>query len=346
MRLTPHVRTSALASLALVACLVMSAVWSGCRSDQWKTQQFAEARLRFMLPESWSVHLMRPGQEPAPLDPTSPAADTTGDGAVVTALSVLEDAAMVIFAPQKDVEVTRFARYMKDFIPLDEVRFLPAEKLYSKTVGGLPGFIGEGSGKLPKDQTPVYFRCLAVDVEGQPVFVILYAEESQQKRYAPIFERILESIEPTFTPRVQVRPDPGAAPGEVDPEPDGGAPKPPPSPEATTPPPAPEAPPGADAPDAGSAPPGTEAPDAAQAPDVAVEEAQAPPNADAAPPEAAVDDAPPEERAAPKPPPSPDAGPPPAPDAGPAPPGASPAASPEGAAEGTPAPAEPAAPLP
>jgi hypothetical protein len=299
MRLTSYVQTSALASLALAALFVLCTVWSGCRSDQMRAQEFPEARLRFQLPESWSVHVSRPGQAPSPLEAQAPAAR---DGAVVTALSALEDAALVIYAPQREVEVTRFARYMKSFVPLQDTKFLPEDKLVEGTLNGLPVFRGQGTGKLPADQTEVWFQSLAIDVEGQPVFVILYVEASQKERYAKTFQEIEDSLQPTFSPRVEVKVP--------------AAPRAPASPEAR--PPAPTSPP-----PIAPAPP--EGPPEAPAPQGEVAPPSPPQDAPAAPQESPT--GPPEEPSerAPTPPPSPDpsapaGGGPPAPPPTPSPP--------------------------
>lgn len=207
---TPYPWTSAVASVTRMAGLLLGValLWLGCRSEGWRTWTFQEAGLRFEVPESWSVRVMRPGEPPRPLDePLQPSPGTTrGDGAVVTALSVLEDAAMVIFASQKDIELSSMARHMDRFIPLKDIRFEPDDKLVRREFNGTYGFEGRGVGRLASNNAPVAFRCMALDVGGEPVFVFLYAEESQQARYAPVFDKIIAGLSPTVTARPDAQP--------------------------------------------------------------------------------------------------------------------------------------------
>lgn len=187
-----RVWTATLSLLAL-GTLVLTLLGGCCGSDDWKQETFPESGLRFSIPSSWKVSLRRPGQG----DPSQGSAGT-GDGAVFTALPPLEDAALILIATEKPAAPDLFARRVTDFIPLNGVQFTSPMQPYS--LNGTAGFAGEGMGQLPSDGTPVYFRCMVLDVGGKPTIVTLYAEESQRARYEQIFDVIVTRLHPmTFS---------------------------------------------------------------------------------------------------------------------------------------------------
>ena len=180
--------------IMMLAALVATLTMEGCGLDEWKSATLPEARLRFAVPANWKVNLRRPGQSNTDKNVLSGPSET-GDGAVLTALPVMEDAALILIATEKTASPDLFARRVEDFIPLKGVRFTTPMQAYS--LNGLHGFAGEGYGRLPSDGTDVYFRCMVLDVEGKPVIATLYAEESQKERYSPIFDTIVARIHPT-----------------------------------------------------------------------------------------------------------------------------------------------------
>ncbi len=186
---------TAILSLLTMAASLVALLVGCCGSDQWKQEVFREAGLRFSVPANWKVSLRRPGQGVQDMDdPAATRAPRSRDGAVVTALPVLEDAAVIIIATQQTSAADIFARRVADFIPLEGVQFTNSMQPYS--LNGLAGFAGEGVGLLPSDGTSVYFRCLILDVDGKPVIVTLYAEEMQRARYEGIFNTIIARLNP------------------------------------------------------------------------------------------------------------------------------------------------------
>jgi hypothetical protein len=179
--------------IMMLAALVATLATGCCELDDWKTATLPEAKLRFEVPANWKVNLRRPGKVPSESAETATPSET-GDGAVLTALPVMEDAALILIATEKTAAPDLFARRVTDFIPLKGVRFTTPMQAYS--LNGLHGFAGEGYGRLPSDGTAVYFRCMVLDVEGKPVIATLYAEESQKERYSPIFDTIVARIHP------------------------------------------------------------------------------------------------------------------------------------------------------
>ena len=193
MRAGFRVRTAPFSFLALTASFVL--VWASgcCKTDAWQTHIFADAGVRFDLPDSWTVRVVRPGQEPGPLDDTPPT-DAGVDGAVVTALPLLEDAALVIVAPQNNVSTEVFARQAEQFIPLDNIVVNTAPARWGN--GTYSGWATDGKGTLRGSGTKVAWRWVALEVDGQPVIICLYAEQDQADRYGGLFDRILQSIAP------------------------------------------------------------------------------------------------------------------------------------------------------
>lgn len=191
-----RVWTVSLSILALVVSTAALLLTGCCGSDQWKQQVFREAGLRFSVPSNWTVTVQRPGQNAVNPDKDDVDEVNSGDadGAVLSALPVLEDAALILIATQQRVAVDIFARRVADFIPLNGVQFISPLQPYS--LNGLTGFAGEGSGQLPSDGTPVYFRCMVLDIDGKPVIVTLYSEELQRTRYEQIFDTILARLHP------------------------------------------------------------------------------------------------------------------------------------------------------
>ena len=200
MRSTPRVRTASLSFIAVTASLTL--VWAAgcCRPGGWRFEEFKEARIQFAIPSDWSVRILRPGQDPVPLEE---AGDPGEDGAVVTALPILEDAALVIVATQKNVSARAFARQTHKFIPLDGVVLSANEEPWAKN--GLRGWVADGKGRLRSNGTPVLFRWVVLDVDGQPVLITLYAEASKDDHYKEVFDKILDSLKPIapHTPEAQ-----------------------------------------------------------------------------------------------------------------------------------------------
>lgn len=191
-----RVWTVSLSILALVVSTATLLLTGCCDSDQWQQQVFREGGLRFSVPSNWSVTVQRPGQSTTNPDQDSVDEPSSGDsdGAVLSALPVLEDAALILIATQQRVAVDIFARRVADFIPLNGVQFISPLQPYS--LNGLTGFAGEGSGLLPSDGSPVYFRCIVLDIDGKPVIVTLYSEELQRTRYEQVFDIILARLHP------------------------------------------------------------------------------------------------------------------------------------------------------
>ncbi len=188
---------TAISLLVMMLAALVATLATGCfGSDDWKSATFPEARLRFAVPANWKVNLRRPGQGTTDLDKTPRSSyKESSDGAVVTALPVMEDAALILIATEKTASPDLFARRVADFIPLKGIRFTTTMQPYS--LNGLHGFAGEGYGRLPSNGTSVYFRCMVLEVEGKPVIATLYAEESQKERYDPIFDTIVARLHPT-----------------------------------------------------------------------------------------------------------------------------------------------------
>lgn len=212
---------------AIVALSVVLGALPGCQRDQtWKSHEFKEAGLRFSLPENWSARLLLPGKSPQDLA-TASRENSARSGAVVTALSQLEDAAVVFIATEERVDMAPFARHMKKFIPLDDIRFTPDKKLVSVDLQGIQGYRGQGVGRLPNNGPEVHFRCFALDISGQPVFAILYAEETQRERYKSIFDKIVESLEPGSSSKTYRTPKTSSPKqkASLDPAPLGSAPR-------------------------------------------------------------------------------------------------------------------------
>ncbi len=197
MRAGFRARTAPFSFLALTATFVL--VWTSgcCRTDEWKSHTFADAGLRFDLPDSWTVRVVRPGEKPTDLEDASPT-DVGVDGAVVTALPILEDAALVIVAPQNKVSTEIFARQAQQFIPLDNIVVSNDPARWGN--GTFKGWATGGKGALRGSGTKVEWRWVALEIDGQPVIVCLYAEEDQSKRYDEVFNRILQSIAPMGAP--------------------------------------------------------------------------------------------------------------------------------------------------
>ena len=190
-----RVWTAVSLAIMMLTSLVAMLSTGCCGSDDWKSATFPEARLRFAVPANWKVSLRRPGEDSQDLNkPSIPSNKDPGDGAVVTALPVLEDAALILIATEKTAAPDLFARRVADFIPLNAIRFTTPMQPYS--LNGLHGFAGEGYGRLPSNGTSVYFRCMVLDVEGKPSIVTLYAEESQRERYHKTFDTIVSRLHP------------------------------------------------------------------------------------------------------------------------------------------------------
>ena len=189
------------ASLLIPAAALFLIWMSGfCRSDEWRTHSFFDAGIQFELPDTWTVHVARPGQEPEGLD-SAPAATSTKDGAVVTALPLLEDAALVIVAPQNQVSPEVFARQAKLFLPLDTVVAAGPPTQWGN--GSFQGWASAGHGKIMGSGTTVDWRWVSLDVDGHAIVIYLYAESSQAPRYNDVFDRILRSVSrlDTATPK-------------------------------------------------------------------------------------------------------------------------------------------------
>ncbi len=194
MLLKPRVWTSVSLRILTLAAFIASLVGGCCGSEDWKNEEFREARLRFSVPSGWSVNLKLPGEKALDLDKPRSGATRSGNGAVVTAMPALEDAALILIATEKVAAPDLFARRVTDFIPLNAIRFTTPMQPYS--LNGLHGFAGEGFGRLQSNGTPVYFRCMVLDVEGRPVIAALYAEEAQRERYSAIFDTIVARFHP------------------------------------------------------------------------------------------------------------------------------------------------------
>lgn len=209
---TARIGTVTLLGLALFAAFSLSALLTGCcTSDEWKTVPFKQAHLQFMVPGDWTVRFRQPGSDPVTLEDGQTAGDSrASDGAVLTALPVLEDAAMVILVAESDVKPEYFARQVENFIPLQTTTFSSRPEPYA--INGLAGYAGEGTGRLPGEDTDVYFRTLVLGVAGRTVLVTLYAEASHRLRYEAIFDRILASLTPYDIPQPVERPDAGPQP--------------------------------------------------------------------------------------------------------------------------------------
>jgi len=211
---TVRIRTASLLGIALIAVFVLSAALTGCcSSDEWKTVPFKQAHLKFTVPADWTVRFRQPGSDPVTVeDGDMPGDANASDGAVLTALPVLEDAALVILVAESDVKPEYFARQVESFIPLEATTFSSRPEPY--TINGLAGYAGEGTGRLPGEDTDVYFRTLVLGVAGRTVLVTLYAEASHKVRYEAIFDHILASLAPEegTPPSVVETPDAGARP--------------------------------------------------------------------------------------------------------------------------------------
>jgi hypothetical protein len=185
---------------ALSASLVLCSGCSG--TDAWKTVAFEQAGVTFSVPDNWSVSVGVPGSDPvvAPIDTNGPELGG-GAGAVLSALSVLEDAALVLIATHMDISPQWFSARIDEFIPLERITFTQQNEPYTRN--GVSGYAGEGVGVLSKGNVPVYFRTLAVEIEDRAVLITLYAEESERARYEVIFDRILGSMKPSKAPKAQ-----------------------------------------------------------------------------------------------------------------------------------------------
>jgi hypothetical protein len=197
MRAGFRARTAPYTFLALTASFVL--VWTSgcCKTDEWRTHTFVDAGLSFELPDSWTVRVVRPGSDPQDLD-DAVATDVGVDGAVVTALPLLEDAALVIVAPQNRVSTEVFARQAQQFIPLDNIVVSNDPARWGN--GTFSGWATGGKGALRGSGTKVEWRWVALEIDGQPVIVCLYAEEDQVERYDAMFNRILQRIAPMGAP--------------------------------------------------------------------------------------------------------------------------------------------------
>lgn len=193
MRAGFRVRTAPFSFLALTASFVL--VWTSgcCRTDEWKPHTFHDAGVQFELPASWTVRVVRPGQEPSDLQDGS-LTDVGSDGAVVTALPLLEDAALVVVAPQNKVSTEVFARQAKQFIPLDNIVVSADPARWGN--GTFSGWATGGGGTLRGSGTKVIWRWVALEIDDQPVIICLYAEEDRASTYDEVFDRILQSIAP------------------------------------------------------------------------------------------------------------------------------------------------------
>ena len=146
------------------------------------------------MPDSWVVRLRTAGGDATEVPPGQLAGADTGmeDSAVLTALPVLEDAALVVLATDTQVKPDYFAKQVEEFIPLTNIEFTQKSEPYA--LGGLHGLAGEGHGTLEGEGTEVYFRTLVAEVGGRTVFVTLYAQQEHRKRYEGTFDRILSSM--------------------------------------------------------------------------------------------------------------------------------------------------------
>jgi hypothetical protein len=168
-------------------------IWASacCRTDEWTSHSFEDASIQFELPENWTVHVARPGLDPVELD-SAPSQPQAPHGAIVTALPLLEDAAMVIVAPQNNVSTEVFARQADLFLPLDHIVTAGPPSRWGN--GSFQGWASAGHGEIAGGRTPVDWRWVTLEVEGQAIIVCLYAESSQATRYNEVFNRILKSI--------------------------------------------------------------------------------------------------------------------------------------------------------
>lgn len=217
MLLREGVRTASWTCLVLALAAFLGSMLAGCcASDEWRTVTFRQAQLEFAVPGDWTVRFREPGRDPLTVAPGEElgASAMLSDGAVLTALPVLEDAAMVILVTEPTVRPEYLAQHVKEFVPLDAVTPSPRNEPYQ--ANGLSGFASEGSGRLPNEGADVYFRTLVLEVGGRAILVTLYAEKSQQRRYEVVFDRILGSLKAlNAPPGLGVSPGPEAPPGSA-----------------------------------------------------------------------------------------------------------------------------------
>ena len=147
------------------------------------------------------------------------------DSAILTALPVLEDAALVIIAPQIERSPESFADEINILVPLDGVKFSGRNPIAWQR-GELKGLVFDGTGRITNKGPEVHFSTLILDMSGRSVIVTLYAEEERSEAYSEIFNRIMTSLKPVrsntppTTPTAPVTPDPiehadatGSSPG-------------------------------------------------------------------------------------------------------------------------------------
>ncbi len=215
MRFLARTQTYLPSIFALTAFLYLGWFMSGCRADSWEQWTFPEAGIRFELPSSWSVRKLRPGKEAQPLSKQPAAREASPESSVVTALPVLEDAALVIVATQKTIPLDPFAKAMARFIPLEDVQFeLEDLKISNKNHKGVVGRYAKGTGRLKTNRAPVFFESYVLDIQGKPTLITLYAEESKRAYYEPVFGKIRDSIQPLESVSIKINstPAPASAP--------------------------------------------------------------------------------------------------------------------------------------